>query len=1396
MPPSEKPGESPLATNPPHFIGAYRIERSLGRGGMGEVVLAWDERLERHVAIKRIRGDKPIDPRNRARFRREARAIARLSHPVIVQIFDLVETPDGECIVMEYVDGKSLDQVLAGPPLPLGLVLKLGTEIADGLGQAHGKGLVHRDLKPQNVIVTPSEHAKILDFGLTRMLGREAQGADPEADEGLTQPGTLVGTASAMSPEQARGNPIDHRSDLFALGSLLYQMVTGRPPFSGSNLLETLYKVTSHKPPPVAELRSGVPAQLSTLIDALLAKEPDARPQSARLVMAELEQIARTVEEQPWSGPAVAAAPAVQGELANMSTAAPLPVRAVQALASVSAARPENQLAPPVPVVRVLVITELLTRAPAGDASSPWGLTAANDDRLLPAARDALARFGGLEAEGTGHRLVWIFERPTDAIGFALAYHHVVAALTPGQEGELAARATVHQGEIALRESEPRQGAQDGRQLAVSGLPRLACERILTLALPHQTLLTRGVFDLARQPAARGPLADSAVRWLAHGPYSVQGVAQPMELFEVGAHGAAPLAAPPDSEHGKRIVGSNDEATLGWRPAAGQAIPQRPNWTLRERLGQGGFGEIWLATHPSGDSRVFKFCFEAARLRALKREITLVRLLEGALGQRQDIARILDWDVTTAPYFIESEYTEGGDLVDWSDEQGGIAEVPLETRLALVAEVADALAAAHSVGVLHKDVKPQNVLVTRDREGRPHARLADFGVGLVLDQDSLAATEGLRGLGFTGTLANTEAQASGTLGYLAPELIEGKTASIQADIYALGVMLYQLVAGDFSRTLAPGWQRDIQDELLAQDIASMVDRAPERRPASTAEVAEKLRTLKARHAERARAEQARRDADEAARALARAHQRRKAAGWAAALLVVMLSVVSIFAWQAYQSRERERAAREHADLRRAQAEGLIDFMLVDLRGKLEPMGKLAILDEVGKRALEYFAAVPESELSDVELQSRVKALRQLGEVRVALGNLPEATGAFREALRLSESLAARAPEDTERQFELGQSHFWVGYLLWQQKDLAGAMGPFRAYLAVSEALVTWDPRNRKWMLELAYAHSNLGSVAREHGDHASAQASLRASAGIMETLLAQTPEDDALRIDLGHVHAKLGDLLAYLGDLPGATEWFEKYLSAMQSLVERRPDDMKRLRYLGYAHSLLGDVLADRGELDGALAHFQANLKIAERLAAHDADDRSLARQLGQSKNKVAGVHLVRREFEAALVLLDAERAILDELLAHDTSHRDWRFMLAHNHRVRSTLLAGRGQLPKALEYARSAAAVLQELAAAAPEQRDFATWLAQALWQLGRMLERAGSPGEARAAWQQGLELCETLARQEHSPFLLNVRARLLLALDRVEEAKRDLEQLGHMGYREASLVEFLRERGIALMP
>lgn len=1355
-------------------VGAYRIERMLGRGGMGEVLLAWDQRLERHVAIKRVRTDRPIDPRRRARFRREARAIARLSHPAIVQIFDIIDVGDTEHIVMEYVDGSSLDALLAGSGLDLRLVLRLGVEIADGLGLAHAKGLIHRDLKPENVIVTPSGHAKILDFGLAHMLalpGQEEQG------DSLTESGAVIGTASAMSPEQARGRAVDHRSDLFALGSLLYHMITGKAPFAGDGVLDTLHRVISHQPTPVAALRSDAPAALCALIEALLAKAPSERPESARLVMTELDDIAQRLDtdrSEPPSGPAAHRAV----ELASMARIAYLPTASeVRAVVD----------AEPVPVVRVLVMTELVARdADSAGEVDEHARTA--QPRHQRAARDALARFGGMEAGSTERGFSFVFERPAEAIGFALAYHQAVARIGGELAVAVAARAAIHLGEVELRYSASEHVARGARPVEVSGPAMTLCGRILRVALPGQTLLGRAAFDLARQPAARGFMAGADVRWLAHGAYALRDTEQPVELCEMGVDGVAPLTAPPDTAHGKRIVAAGDELTLGWRPAAGQTIPRRPNWTLIEPVGQGGFGEAWLAGHVAGETRVFKFCFEADRVRALEREITLVRLLENVLGQRHDIARVLDWNLTSAPYFIESEYTEGGDLADWSDEQGGMAEVPMATRLELAAEVAEALAAAHSVGVLHKDIKPQNVLITRDRDGRPHARLADFGLGMVLDRRSLE-DRGITALGFTFTGAG-DSFTGGSLRYVAPELMDGKPASIQADIYSLGVMVYQMVAGDLGRALAPGWQRDIDDELLCQDIASMVDRAPERRPASAADVADRLRTLDQRHQARAAAERAREEAEAAARALERAQRRRRVAGVVTVLALAMLVVVSVFAYQARAARQREQQAREQAELRRAQAEQLIEFMLGDLRKNLESMGKLALLDDIGERALDYFAAVPESELSDRELHSRAKALHQIGQVRVAQGKLAEATVAFRESLRLAKGLSARDPASSEWLFGLGQSHFWVGYLLWQQKDRRGALGEFRAYLDISERLVARDPQNRAWMLELAYAHSNIGTIQRELGDTGPAHASLSASAGIMETLLAQSPDDDALRLELSHVHIKLGDLLAGQGDLAGAAMWLRKYLETMQRLVADRPDDMQRLRYLGYAHNHLGTVVRWQGDGDAALAHVREALAIAERLAERDRDDSSLVEDLATARNKVAYVHLVRGELDQAAALLDAERALIDALLARDPAHREWRFGLARSHWSMAWLLAARGQTERAVASAGDAVTLLGELVADAPDDEHREAWLASAWWLLGRVHERAGAKDRAQAAWHEGLAISQELVARSTRPRARDMHARLLLSLGRSDQAQRALDELDRMGYREPDFIAFRRER------
>jgi len=282
-----------------HTIGPYQVEGRLGAGGMGEVFRAYDERLDRQVAVKLIRREAAEDDRARERFRREARTAAALSHPAIVQIHDLVTTAEGDALVMEYVTGATVSRLLRDGPLALETLLPLGREIAEGLAAAHARGIVHRDLKAENVMVTDGGHAKILDFGVAKRLRR------PEDEASLSVAGAVVGTYSSMSPEQARGLAVDHRSDLFSFGALLYEMATGRPPFQAPTVLDTLNNICSRRQPPARELRAEVPGALAELIDRLLEKDPNRRPQSADEAAAALARLAASTAWPSAPGPAL-----------------------------------------------------------------------------------------------------------------------------------------------------------------------------------------------------------------------------------------------------------------------------------------------------------------------------------------------------------------------------------------------------------------------------------------------------------------------------------------------------------------------------------------------------------------------------------------------------------------------------------------------------------------------------------------------------------------------------------------------------------------------------------------------------------------------------------------------------------------------------------------------------------------------------------------------------------------------------------------------------------------------------------------------------------------------------------------------------------------------------------
>jgi eukaryotic-like serine/threonine-protein kinase len=278
--PAKKSGE--LGT-----LGKYRILKELGRGGMGGIYLGYDERLKRRTAIKVMLPKFAENPSAKERFNREALAAAQIKHDNIVVIYDCDEWNNIPYIAMEYLVGASLDDFLKKNPVTgISQALRVGKEICSALGVAHKMGVAHRDIKPSNIwLEAPLGKAKVLDFGLVKWL-------NPLDEAKLTTSGAIIGSPAYMSPEQARGGKIDHRTDIFSMGAVMYRMVTGQLPFQGDNLMDLLMALGGKEPTPILQINPKVPEVLAQLIHKMLEKNPDNRPQKAEDIAAEMAKIA------------------------------------------------------------------------------------------------------------------------------------------------------------------------------------------------------------------------------------------------------------------------------------------------------------------------------------------------------------------------------------------------------------------------------------------------------------------------------------------------------------------------------------------------------------------------------------------------------------------------------------------------------------------------------------------------------------------------------------------------------------------------------------------------------------------------------------------------------------------------------------------------------------------------------------------------------------------------------------------------------------------------------------------------------------------------------------------------------------------------------------------------
>lgn len=501
---------------------------------------------------------------------------------------------------------------------------------------------------------------------------------------------------------------------------------------------------------------------------------------------------------------------------------------------------------------------------------------------------------GGRIIDWAGDGCFLTFETPSSAVLFALHLQQVHKR----EEDLPKVYVGINMGEV-MEHVGPE--GKDGPP-RVEGLAVDTAARIQSLAFPGQILMSSAVFNSARQRLS-GQQIEAPVCWEAHGAYLFKDFNEFIPIGEVGIEGAAPLKPPPGNKKVQRAVTTLEKDTLGWRPATGLSIPDRPDWILSSHLGTGGFGEIWLAANVDTHvQHVFKFCFQPDRVRGLKREVVLLRLLKESLGDREDIARIIDWELDKQPYYIESEYTEGGDIKNWAKNQGGIDKVPLKTRLELLAQAADALSAAHGAGVLHKDIKPGNILIHQAGEAEsPRTVLADFGIGLLTDMEFLKQQD-ITTMGLTETLVGSSSTSgSGTALYMAPELLEGRPPSPQSDIYSLGVLLYQMVIGDLSRALATGWEQAVTDELLRQDISACVGGNPESRLSDPSQLSERLRSLDER---RKRLDAENRAREKEQKALLRLQRMKKRLIYAG-VIGFILALTAVFSLLHHRSSKRE-----------------------------------------------------------------------------------------------------------------------------------------------------------------------------------------------------------------------------------------------------------------------------------------------------------------------------------------------------------------------------------------------------------------------------------------------------------------------------------------------------------
>ena len=775
----------------------------------------------------------------------------------------------------------------------------------------------------------------------------------------------------------------------------------------------------------------------------------------------------------------------------------------------------------------------------------------------------------------------------------------------------------------------------------------------------------------------------------------------------------------------------------GPRPEVFAELEASERFEVGQLLGRGGMAEVYAAfdrrldrdvalklLDPSNVATEQRFLDEARAQARIRHEHVLAIYDVGRLGDRP---------------FLAMERVDGGTLSELA------STLSPEEKIRLVVQAAEGLHAAHRRGLIHRDVKPSNVLVGRTDTGERRAWVTDFGIAVVsglVDQES-------------------GSMLFGTPHYMAPERIDRGDAAVdrRSDVWSLGVTLYQVLAGrtpfdgetplrvlQAVQTSRPPSLREVAPGLPA-DLAAVVDkclrRDPDQRYASAKAVAEDLRRfLDGEVVEAHTAGLAYR--------LTRFAQKHRAsltvAGVLAAGLLVALVLAAVLGVQAMRS-------QRGLEQRQQQAESLVSFMLGDLRERLEPLGRLDLLDAVGDEAMEYFAAVPESELTDDELAHRARALYQIGSVRQLQGDLPGAKVAFEESLHLAESLWLRDPDDYDRLFGLAQSHFWVGYSHWRGGGRDDAGPQFERYLKLSRRLVELAPQTRGAWMELYYAHSNLGSWHQEQGELTAALKSFKTAHDVLtKELPAVDPEDPDWRFELAAAENSLGLVKRQLGRIGEANEHVAAELEIRRRLVQDQPDARSSHEFLATALQYAAILDLSGQDYERASDRIGEAMDLLDTLVAHDPTNGSWLHKRAWSRSQAARCALLRGQLDPARHLADGSVDDGRRLVARDPSQFDWQRVLgvALTHRGRAALLEG--DLALGRESAREALEILDRLIAQRPEDLQTHRWQAHALLLAADLAQNDGDLGAAESRRQKAHDTVAPWVQESRDPDLLGL--------------------------------------------